>query len=740
MNRIFLTQSNYNTFGSTPAILVVKDDIVISVSSVDFADGCIFEPKGGIISSNVSGGTIFNGNVQVVNLIMNIFKNIIIPDLLNNEVPIEWFGGVCYLREHSIWENGSVFSDQALANAAMSRRSRKIKFQGGYYLFQNQVTISNEGIILSGTMSNNRPNIRDLSDNHDNGKDSVSTLAYKSAGTGAFINITCKGTRLENLLIHELDATSVERESTAVMLSANAVSIYVERCKFYNWGRGILRNPDNETTDSGLTRSIISECFFHNIKYTAIEANVEYITYNIIRDSWISKCGCPIRLVASIKLLQDNTIENCNIDHVMYTGEVYNSYNCCCAIYMESAGTSLNYANNNVSRCYFEHVGYDTNNEGQVIFPSSNCVKTAAIVCLNGCVTVDNNFFTSTPRYFLIDTNSSISINDNGIGINNSLNGYPLNYNALVQVINSNANKNIQQSILYNNSIPLPPTSYITQLTNFDGASANRFSMINLYETRFADYGPQTIKARNCRSVATIASALTTNIFQVDYNSGKYAGSGYYYHSFRMYISLQYSVYCDVYEVTIDMLNLWGNAMLIHDNVRSIYGDTGLSPSNDITIKLKREENNNNRLYIYVSTPGMNPTFKVVINSDDMRVTDASDHYFPQNYWESATNVVIRRHRGAASVKPSFNASQNVNSKGYEYYDTTNSRKSVWNGLRWLTYKAEPEGAATSGTTSQRPTSLLTTADKGFAFFDTTLGKPVYWNGSGWVNANGTAS
>ena len=155
-------------------------------------------------------------------------------------------------------------------------------------------------------------------------------------------------------------------------------------------------------------------------------------------------------------------------------------------------------------------------------------------------------------------------------------------------------------------------------------------------------------------------------------------------------------------------------------------------------MKLKRDSDN--RFYIYVSAPGMNPTFKVIINSDDMRVTDASDHNFPQKYWQSATNVVIRRHRGAASVKPSFNASQNVNSKGYEYYDTTNSRKSVWNGSRWLTYKAEPEGAATSGTTSQRPTSLLTTADKGFTFFDTTLGKPVFWNGSGWVNANGTAS
>ena len=538
MTRVCLNQSNSRDYQYTPAILVVNSSFTIDDISVPFADGCIFEPAGGVITSNATGGTTFIGNIQIANRIMNIFKNIIIPDLINNEVPIEWFGGVCYLLEHSAWENGSVFSDQALANAAVSRRSRKIKFQGGYYLFQNQVTISNEGIILSGTMSDNRPGIRDLSENQDNGQDSVSTLVFRSS-SGTFITISCKGTRLENLLIHALDTTTEpnRRENTAVLLSVNATSIYVERCKFYNWGRGIVRIADNDTNDFGLTRSIISECFFHYLKYTAIEATVRYITYNMIRDSWFSQCGCPIRLVASEQLLQDNSIENCNIDHVMYTEEVYNSYNCCCAIYMESAGTSLNYATNNVSRCYFEHVGYDINNQGQVIFPVSECVKTAAIVCLNGCVTVDNNFFTSTPRYFLIDTNSSISINDNGIGINNNLNDYPLNYDALVQVIDGNPNKNIQQSILYNNSIPLSPASFITRLANFISGSANRFSFVNLYETRFADYGPQMIKAKNCRSVATLASVLNTNILQVDYNPGKYANSGYFYHSFH-YITI----------------------------------------------------------------------------------------------------------------------------------------------------------------------------------------------------------
>ena len=284
MNRVYLTQSNFANFSTTPAILVVNTEITTSSISVAFADGCIFEFAGGVIKSNNSSGTVITGCVKVVSNygLVKLFDHVTVPDLENYEVPVEWFGGVGYVREHSAWESGSVFSDQALASAVVSRRSRKIKFQGGYYLFQNEVTINNEGIILSGTMSNDMPSIRDLSESADNGKDSVSTLVFRSS-SGNFINISCKGTRLENLLIHALDTTSEllnRRENTAVVLSENAVSIYVERCKFYNWGKGIYRNINSDEYDSGLTRSIISECFFHNLKYTAIEANVKYITYN----------------------------------------------------------------------------------------------------------------------------------------------------------------------------------------------------------------------------------------------------------------------------------------------------------------------------------------------------------------------------------------------------------------------------------------------------------------------------
>ena len=47
-----------------------------------------------------------------------------------------------------------------------------------------------------------------------------------------------------------------------------------------------------------------------------------------------------------------------------------------------------------------------------------------------------------------------------------------------------------------------------------------------------------------------------------------------------------------------------------------------------------------------------------------------------------------------------------------------------------------------SGATSNRPTSRLTNDYQtiGFRYFDTTLGKPVFWNGTGWVDATGAAA
>lgn len=474
MNRVNLTQSNYNTFGTTPTILVVNTDVTIGTGSVSFADGCVFEFAGGIIKSGGSSNGTITGSVSVVSNygLVQLFDHINVPDLVNRDVPIEWFGGKCYANSPG---SSPTLSDQAIANAVLAHRDRKIMFQPGYYVFSQSVTISRSGITLSGTKSCSMQ-WNGFRQSATDGRNSVSALKYTGSSNTSLFNITCDGIRMENLLL--LGSNT----HTAVILSGNCVNVFADRCMFHGWKKGIYKSG----TSSGLSRCIIDNCVFNYIKETAIEANVGYVTCNMIRDSWFHYCGNPIRLVSTSQLLQDNSIDNCNFDFVIYDSTLYSTYGCC-AIYLESQTANRNYATNNISRCYFERICYDPDTN-----PPSWATNTAAVICKDTSITIDNNFFTSTPRYFIIDSCSSISIGDNGIGINYSeASTYPLQHDTLVYVIPSSVNKSIRQSILYSNSIPISTDSgcsFITKLVSFAQGAGTNFSVRNLYETRFTDY------------------------------------------------------------------------------------------------------------------------------------------------------------------------------------------------------------------------------------------------------------
>lgn len=485
-NTIVLTTDNISEISkmssavSSPLVIVVNQVIDMNNVPISLADGTIYKFENGGMLKNT---TIYGCVQVVVDGLVQIFDNATVPDLLNFEVPIEWFGGVCYSLEGRVTQTPSpTYSDQALADAVISRRGRKILFQSGYYFFSEMVTIANDGIILSGTMSCNRA--IDIRRYYNDNYNCVSTLSFNSNSEGTFIRTLCNGTRLENLLLDEINYSRTDtRNNTAVELSNSVISIFVERCMFLNWGKGIYK--DNNST--GLSRCIISNCFFNNIKYTAIEANISFCTYNIIRDSWFYKCGCPIRIV-STGMNQDNSIDNCNFNDISFNTEngFYNNYGCC-AIYLKSSSIDSNYATNNISRCYFEEIG---NNAPQI----TGDAFVAAVICIDSAIIVDNNFFAAVPRYFLIDDCSSISIRDNGIGKNYSLDNYPLSHNAIVEVIHSNINKNIKQVIIYSNAIPITPSTascFIQKLVNFNtNVDATRFTVKNYHETRFIDKTP----------------------------------------------------------------------------------------------------------------------------------------------------------------------------------------------------------------------------------------------------------
>ena len=762
-----LTNSNISevTEASTERIYVVTEDIDLGNIIHTFPGRSILKFHDG---AKMSNGTI-EGNVQVVvDGLVQIFSNVTVPELLNYEVPIEWFGGECYPDLDQLGENGIVDTSTTLSNAVFSNRSRKILFQGGCYVLKNTVTIGKSGITLSGTTSYNRiwQHIRTSQNLTNDNTNSVSTLYFNPCSGNTMFNVNVDGVRFENLLFHDSEMGAY----TAIEMKDKCINIYAERCLFNRWRKGIVRHKDGQT-ETGMSRCVFNECSFFLIKETAIEVTPDatlssndkfYITSNIIRDSYFTSCLQAIRYVSNA-LIEDNSFENCIIDHIgynCYDKSLYENIGCA-AIYIESTHTNQNYATNNISRCYFEDILVykkkdeddtvgtneialfapvgDNGSETTIIVPvdTASNPKFAAIICKNSSITLDNNFFGAVPKYFIIDEYASISINDNSFGINhdwianfvNSGSPVPNDRTVLVEVVqNSQVSRTgiYFNTIQYNNAVPLcrdGAQSFVRKLVKFASGTSDRFRVVNYYESKFEDYGPVIY-----RNIASMPMARNASIFQVDYDASR--GSAYYnYHPFKFYIYLQYTVYSDVYEVIIDMFNLAGYANLVHDRTRTIYGNTGLVPSQNITIRLISKATG--QFYIYISAPNMHPTFKFMLNSDDVKVWDVTDDSSVDVTGGNA--VTVRKTFGLLADRPYLVA----NSKGFEYFDTTNNRKSIWNGSRWMAFKTTPDGAAITGTTSQRPTSQLTSADTGFMYYDTTLGRPIFWTGSAWVNAVG---
>ena len=333
--------------------------------------------------------------------------------------------------------------------------------------------------------------------------------------------------------------------------------------------------------------------------------------------------------------------------------------------------------------------------------------------------------------------------NDGDEDFETNHNRLPFNFKTLIVVVQNDiqgkSNDDYVHIINYGNSLPIscsPNNSFINKLVDFNGSTIKWFRVINKYETKFIDYGPQVFNAINSRNLISISTVRNKNVLQVDYNTstdGRFTNY-YNYHSFRLYIYLQYSVYCDVYEVTVDMGDLSGYAYLVHNKFRSIYGEIGLVPTDNFTIKTKRVSES--RFYILVNANNMNPTFKVLLNSEYIRVRDVSSMVDYDDITE-ANSIVIRKSKGSSSELPT---NLNTYARGYEYYDTTKNLKYIWNGSRWLSIHTGPYNLSNSGTSSQRVSQGNPSSnDIGFMYFDTTLNRPVYWDGARWVDANGNS-
>lgn len=75
-----------------------------------------------------------------------------------------------------------------------------------------------------------------------------------------------------------------------------------------------------------------------------------------------------------------------------------------------------------------------------------------------------------------------------------------------------------------------------------------------------------------------------------------------------------------------------------------------------------------------------------------------------------------------------------VNDRGYQYFDINLLKPIWWNGTSWIDSFGNPADANKQGTTEERPSSVQI----GYIYKDTTLNKLIIWDGAAWVNLDGT--
>lgn len=75
-----------------------------------------------------------------------------------------------------------------------------------------------------------------------------------------------------------------------------------------------------------------------------------------------------------------------------------------------------------------------------------------------------------------------------------------------------------------------------------------------------------------------------------------------------------------------------------------------------------------------------------------------------------------------------------VNDRGYQYFDINLLKPIWWNGTSWIDSFGNPADAKKQGTTIERPLNVQI----GYIYKDTSLGKLILWNGTAWVNMDGT--
>ena len=650
-------------------------------NTINIPDSCELKFVGGSLKNG-----ILDGNFTISSNKYNILIDIIAKGILNEEIPIEWFGGKAY----SYWEDvqNGVDSNSALENAIQSNGSRIITFNEGYYKITKTINLPPYITIKGNAVNSKYYNIRRTSTPNV----PLSSKIYFNSEDEVLFNINNNYISIEDISLHGT------RSSDAIHLIDSGYSIKLKNVQIYVWRYGIYRIWDH-ILRTGFSGSIIDNCSFTEltggifIDYDESNAGSElyFITSNDIRNTTFTVCKAFGVYYKSNYSISNNIFKACTFSKIGYGNyelDLYNTFGCY-AIKIESFQKSTINGGNKVESCYFEDIipyrtgsivtGETALSNGYII-PTDD-TKYSTGIFYNCNIELDTTYYTNILKFFRIDNNTSISIGNARIySFNTIFNNNVWKYTRLIYHEHSNIVPNyLNQSIVYNNNWRIATTSPLTGLVSYTLYN-DRFNalVINQLEDRFTDYPPYVIE-----SASNILSTrqVTGNTIQIDCVCTTSSIESTYIEGYIVY----QEKYCK-FSIVVDNINASAKFYAVEDSGYQGYG---------INVKYKKKSDTSFSLYI--SKTGIKYTIIPIRTSivSQFKLTAINSSNIP----EDSLDVIKLLKVNAISNLPTLNN----NFVGYQTYDPNMKLPLFWNGLEW----ANSDGSLTSKVNTVFTTSQI---------------------------------
>ena len=677
-NKNILTQSMINMPNT---IYEIRYDFDLNGNTINIPDSCELKFVGGSLKNG-----ILDGNFTISSNKYNILIDIIAKGILNEEIPIEWFGGKAY----SYWEDvqNGVDSNSALENAIQSNGSRIITFNEGYYKITKTINLPPYITIKGNAVNSKYYNIRRTSTPNV----PLSSKIYFNSEDEVLFNINNNYISIEDISLHGT------RSSDAIHLIDSGYSIKLKNVQIYVWRYGIYRIWDH-ILRTGFSGSIIDNCSFTEltggifIDYDESNAGSElyFITSNDIRNTTFTVCKAFGVYYKSNYSISNNIFKACTFSKIGYGNyelDLYNTFGCY-AIKIESFQESTINGGNKVESCYFEDIipyrtgsivtGETALSNGYII-PTDD-TKYSTGIFYNCNIELDTTYYTNILKFFRIDNNTSISIGNARIySFNTIFNNNVWKYTRLIYHEHSNIVPNyLNQSIVYNNNWRIATTSPLTGLVSYTLYN-DRFNalVINQLEDRFTDYPPYVIE-----SASNILSTrqVTGNTIQIDCVCTTSSIESTYIEGYIVY----QEKYCK-FSIVVDNIDASAKFYAVEDSGYQGYG---------INVKYKKKSDTSFSLYI--SKTGIKYTIIPIRTSivSQFKLTAINSSNIP----EDSLDVIKLLKVNAISNLPTLNN----NFVGYQTYDPNMKLPLFWNGLEW----ANSDGSLTSKVNTVFTTSQI---------------------------------